>query len=166
MKRVFLLIATNLAVMVVLGVVLSIVMHVFGIQGSLDRSGNLDLKALLIISAVVGFTGSFISLAMSKWTAKRMTGAQVIEQPRNADEAWIFNTVQNLAQKAGIGMPEIAVYDAPEPNAFATGMRRDAALVAVSTGLLRSMRREEVEAEIGRASCRGRVWHEEGDGGV
>jgi heat shock protein HtpX len=149
MKRVFLLIATNLAVMVVLGVVLSIVMHVFGIQGSLDRSGNLDLKALLIISAVVGFTGSFISLAMSKWTAKRMTGAQVIEQPRNADEAWIFNTVQNLAQKAGIGMPEIAVYDAPEPNAFATGMRRDAALVAVSTGLLRSMRREEVEAVLG-----------------
>jgi heat shock protein HtpX len=149
MKRVFLLIATNLAVMVVLGVVLSIVMSVFGIQGSLDPSGNLDLKALLIISAVIGFTGSFISLAMSKWTAKRMTGAQVIEQPRNADEAWLFNTVQNFAQKAGIGMPEIAVYDAPEPNAFATGMRRDAALVAVSTGLLRSMRREEVEAVIG-----------------
>jgi len=149
MKRVFLLIATNLAVMVVLGVVLSIVMQVFGIQGTLDSSGNLDLTALLIISAVVGFTGSFISLAMSKWTAKRMTGAQVIEQPRSADEAWLFNTVQTLAQKAGIGMPEIAVYDAPEPNAFATGMRRDAALVAVSTGLLRSMRREEVEAVLG-----------------
>jgi len=149
MKRVFLLIATNLAVMVVLGVVLSIVMQVFGIQGTLDSSGNLDLRALLIISAVVGFTGSFISLAMSKWTAKRMTGAQVIEQPRSADEAWLFNTVQTLAQKAGIGMPEIAVYDAPEPNAFATGMRRDAALVAVSTGLLRSMRREEVEAVLG-----------------
>jgi heat shock protein HtpX len=149
MKRVFLLIATNLAVMIVLGVVLSIVMRVFGIQGTLDPSGNLDLTALLIISAVIGFTGSFISLAMSKWTAKRMTGAQVIEQPRNADEAWLFNTVQTLAQKAGIGMPEIAVYDAPEPNAFATGMRRDAALVAVSTGLLRSMRREEVEAVLG-----------------
>src|SRR4029453_13331093 len=117
MKRVFLLIATNLAVMVVLGIVLSIVLHVFGIQGTLDRSGNLDLKALLIISAVVGFTGSFISLAMSKWTAKRMTGAQVIEQPRSADEAWLFNTVQNLAQKGGIGMPEIAGYDAPEAPA-------------------------------------------------
>src|SRR4030095_6256883 len=149
MKRVFLLIATNLAVMVVLGVVLSIVMHFFGIQGTLDRSGNLDLKALLIISAVIGFTGSFISLAMSKWTAKRMTGAQVIEQPRNADEAWLFNTVQTLAQKAGIAMPEIAIYDSPEVNAFATGMRRDAALVAVSTGLLRNMRREEVEAVLG-----------------
>jgi len=86
---------------------------------------------------------------MSKWTAKRMTGAQVIEQPRNADEAWLFNTVQTLAQKAGIGMPEIAVYDSPEVNAFATGARRDAALVAVSTGLLRNMRREEVEAVLG-----------------
>src|SRR5262245_53581729 len=149
MKRVLLLIATNLAVMIVLGVVLSIVMHYFGIQGTLDRSGNLDLRALLIISAVIGFTGSFISLAMSKWMAKRMTGAQVIEQPRNADEAWLFNTVQTLSQKAGIAMPEIAVYDAPEMNAFATGMRRDAALVAVSTGLLRSMRREEVEAVLG-----------------
>jgi heat shock protein HtpX len=149
MKRVLLLIATNLAVMLVLGVVLSIVMHFFGIHGTLDRSGNLDLKALLIISAVIGFTGSFISLAISKWTAKRMTGAQVIEQPRNADEAWLFNTVQTLAQKAGIGMPEIAIYDSPEVNAFATGMRRDAALVAVSTGLLRNMRREEVEAVLG-----------------
>jgi len=139
MKRVLLLIATNLAVMLVLGVVLSIVMHFFGIHGTLDRSGNLDLKALLIISAVIGFTGSFISLAISKWTAKRMTGAQVIEQPRNADEAWLFNTVQTLAQKAGIGMPEIAIYDSPEVNAFATGMRRDAALVAVSTGLLRNI---------------------------
>jgi len=149
MKRVFLLIVTNLAVMLVLGVVLSIAMQFFGIQGTLDRNGNLDLKALLLISAIIGFVGSFISLAMSKWTAKRMTGAQVIEQPRNADEAWLFNTVQTLAQKAGIGMPEIAVYDSPEVNAFATGARRDAALVAVSTGLLRNMRREEVEAVLG-----------------
>ena len=149
MKRVLLLIVTNLAVMLVLGVVLSIAMQFFGIQGTLDRNGNLDLKALLLISAIIGFVGSFISLAMSKWTAKRMTGAQVIEQPRNADEAWLFNTVQTLAQKAGIGMPEIAVYDSPEVNAFATGARRDAALVAVSTGLLRNMRREEVEAVLG-----------------
>jgi heat shock protein HtpX len=149
MKRVLLLIATNLAVMIVLGVVLSIVMNLFGIHGTLGPNGTLDLKALLIISAVVGFTGSFISLAMSKWIAKRTNGAQVIEQPRNADEAWLFNTVQMLAQKSGIAMPEIAVYDSPEVNAFATGARRDAALVAVSTGLLRGMRREEVEAVLG-----------------
>jgi heat shock protein HtpX len=149
MKRIFLLVATNLAIMLVLGVVLSIVMHFFGINGTLDRSGNLDLRALLLISAVLGFGGAFISLAISKWTAKRMTGAQVIEQPRNADESWLFNTVQAQAQKAGITMPEIAIYDAPEPNAFATGARRNAALVAVSTGLLRSMRREEVEAVLG-----------------
>jgi heat shock protein HtpX len=148
MKRVFLLIATNLAVMLVLGVVLSVVLPLLGIRGTLDQAGGLDVQALLVISAVVGFTGAFISLAMSKWTAKRMTGAQVIEQPRNADEAWLFNTVQAQAQAAGIGMPEIAVWDSPEVNAFATGMRRDAALVAVSTGLLRGMRREEVEAVL------------------
>jgi len=149
MKRVLLLIATNLAIMVVLGVVVSIVLPLLGIRGTLGPGGELDLKALLVVSAILGFTGSFISLAISKWTAKRMTGAQVIEQPRNADEAWLFNTVQMLAQKAGIGMPEIAVYDSPEVNAFATGARRDAALVAVSTGLLRGMRREEVEAVLG-----------------
>jgi heat shock protein HtpX len=148
MKRVLLLIATNLAVMVVLGVVVAVVLPMFGYRGTLDATGGLNLPALLVLSAVVGFVGSFISLAMSKWTAKRMTGAQVIEQPHNADEAWLFSTVQAQAQRAGIGMPEIAVWDSPEVNAFATGMRRDAALVAVSTGLLRGMRREEVEAVL------------------
>jgi heat shock protein HtpX len=148
MKRIFLLVATNLAVMLVLGVVLAIVMPMFGITGTMDAAGGLDVRALLILSAVVGFTGAFVSLAMSKWTAKRMTGARVIEQPANADEAWLVNTVRNQAQQAGIGMPEVAIWDSPEVNAFATGMRRDAALVAVSTGLLRSMRREEVEAVL------------------
>jgi len=110
MKRVFLLIVTNLAVMLVLGVVLSIAMQFFGIQGTLDRNGNLDLKALLLISAIIGFVGSFISLAMSKWTAKRMTGAQVIEQPRNADEAWLFNTVQTSSVLLNVRTSPVGVW--------------------------------------------------------
>jgi heat shock protein HtpX len=116
----------------------------------LDEQGvNLDMRALLIFSAVFGMGGSFISLAMSKWSAKRMTGAQVIEQPRNESEAWLVNLVSNQAQAAGIGMPEVAVYDSPDVNAFATGMSRNNALVAVSTGLLNNMRRDEVEAVLG-----------------
>jgi heat shock protein HtpX len=110
---------------------------------------NLNLRALLIFSAVFGMGGSFISLAMSKWTARRMTGAQVISQPRNEAEAWLVELVSRQAQAAGIGMPEVAIYDAPDMNAFATGMSRNKALVAVSTGLLRSMRRDEVEAVLG-----------------
>lgn len=145
MKRVLLFLATNIAVLVVLSIVLSLI----GFEGIMDAQGvDLDLGALLLFSALFGFTGSLISLAISKWSAKRMTGAKVITQPANQAEAWLVDTVRRQAREAGIGMPEVAVYDAPEPNAFATGARRDNALVAVSTGLLRSMRREEVEAVL------------------
>ncbi len=145
MKRIALFLVTNLAILLVLGVVLSL----FGISGILDEQGiGLDLQALLIFSAVIGMTGSFMSLAMSKWTAKRFTGAHVIERPANETEAWLVQTVQRQAQAAGIGMPEVAIYDAPDMNAFATGARRNAALVAVSTGLLRQMNRDEVEAVL------------------
>lgn len=141
MKRVLLFLATNLAVILVLSIVLNIVFSFLGI----DRSG---IGGLLVFAAVFGFGGSFISLAMSKWMAKRSTGAVVIEQPRNATEQWLMATVARQAKTAGIGMPEVAVYDSPEMNAFATGMNRDNALVAVSTGLLRNMREDEVEAVL------------------
>jgi len=146
MKRVMLFILTNLAVILIL----SVVLNLLGVDRVLDEQGiGLDIRNLLIFAAVFGFGGSFISLAMSKWTAKRMTGARVITTPRNADEVWLVNTVKHHAEQAGIGMPEVAVYDAPDPNAFATGMRRNSSLVAVSTGLLRAMNREEVEAVLG-----------------
>jgi heat shock protein HtpX len=146
MKRVFLFVATNVAILLVL----SIALQVLGVESILKEQGSeLDLRALLIFSAVLGMGGSFISLAMSKWTAKRMTGAQVIDTPQNEAEAWLVDTVSRQAQAAGIRMPEVAVYDSPDINAFATGMRKDAALVAVSTGLLRGMRRDEVEAVLG-----------------
>jgi heat shock protein HtpX len=141
MKRIMLFLLTNLAVMLVLSIVLSIVFSVFGI----DRS---SIGGLLVLAAVFGFGGSLISLAMSKWMAKRSTGAVVIDQPQNATEQWLVSTVKRQAEKAGIGMPEVAVYDSPEMNAFATGMNRNNALVAVSTGLLRNMREEEVEAVL------------------
>ncbi len=136
-KRVALFLATNLAVLALV----SIVMAIFGI----DPATN---AGLLLFAAVFGFGGAFVSLAMSKWTAKRFTGAQVITQPRGELEQWLLATVQRQARDAGIGMPEVAVYDAPEINAFATGARRDSALVAVSTGLLRSMTRDEAEAVL------------------
>jgi heat shock protein HtpX len=146
MKRVFLFIATNIAILVVLSITLSIL----GVDRILDQQGvNLDLRALLIFAAVFGMGGSFISLAMSKWSARHMTGAEVIEQPRNETEAWLVDLVSRQAHAAGIGMPEVAVYDSPDMNAFATGMNRNNALVAVSTGLLRSMQRDEVEAVLG-----------------
>jgi heat shock protein HtpX len=146
MKRVLLFLATNLAIIVVLSISLSLL----GFQGYLDQQGvNLNLGAVLLFAAVFGMGGAFISLAISKWTAKRLTGARVIEQPADEAEAWLVQTVQRHARQAGIGDPEVAVYDAPGPNAFATGMRRNKALVAVSTGLLRGMRREEVEAVLG-----------------
>jgi heat shock protein HtpX len=142
MKRIALLIATNLAVMLVLGVIFS----VFGLGRAIGPEG-LNLTSLLVMSAVIGFTGSFISLLISKPMAKWSTGAQVIEQPRSQDEQWLLDSVKKLAQTAGIGMPEVAIYDA-EPNAFATGAFKNSALVAVSTGLLRSMSKEEVEAVL------------------
>ena len=126
MKRVFLLIATNVAVLVVLSIVASLL----GVDRFLTQNG-LNLPALLAFSAVFGFGGAFISLAMSKWMAKQSTGAQVITEPRNAAEKWLIDTVQRQARVAGIGMPEVAVFDAPEPNAFATGMNKNNALVAV-----------------------------------
>lgn len=143
MKRIFLLIATNLAVIVVLSVVASLL----GVDRFLTQNG-LNLGALLAFSAVFGFGGAFISLAMSKWMAKRSTGAKVITEPQNAAEMWLINTVQRQARSAGIGMPEVAVFDAPEPNAFATGMNRNSALVAVSTGLMRTMTQDEIEAVL------------------
>ncbi len=145
MKRIGLFIVTNLAVMLVLGGVLQLL----GVERILDERGvGLELRSLLILSLVFGMGGSLISLAISKWTAKRLTGARVLESPSTAEEIWLVETVRRQAAAAGIGMPEVAIFDSPEPNAFATGARRDAALVAVSTGLLRSMRREEVEAVL------------------
>jgi len=146
MKRIVLFLITNLAIVLVLGISL----RLLGVESLLDARGvGLDMRSLLVFALVFGMGGSFISLAMSKWTAKRLTGAQVIERPRNDAEIWLVQTVQRQAQAAGIGMPEVAVFDAPEPNAFATGARRDSALVAVSTGLLRNMNRNEVEAVLG-----------------
>jgi heat shock protein HtpX len=145
MKRVFLFIVTNLAIVLVLGIVLNLL----GVSRLLDEQGiGLDLGNLLVFAAVFGFGGAFISLAISKWTAKRMTGAKVIESPRNNQEAWLINTVRRQAEMAGIGMPEVAVYPANDINAFATGMRRNAALVAVSTGLLNAMNEQEAEAVL------------------
>jgi heat shock protein HtpX len=145
LKRVVLFVITNVAVLLTL----SISMRLLGIEGILTKAYGLDLKALLIYAGIIGFAGSFISLAMSKWSAKMLTGAQVIERPSNNSEAWLMNTVARLAEDAGIGMPEVAIYDAPEMNAFATGMNRDSALVAVSTGLLYHMDANEVEAVLG-----------------
>ncbi|MET3433360.1 heat shock protein HtpX [Herbaspirillum seropedicae] len=143
MKRILLFIATNIAVLVVMSVILSLL----GVDRFLTRSG-LNLPMLLVFSLVVGFTGSIISLLMSKTMAKWSTGARVIQTPMNGTEAWLLQTVGKLAQRAGIGMPEVAVYDG-EPNAFATGAFRDSALVAVSTGLLQGMTQDEVEAVLG-----------------
>ena len=141
MKRVFLFLATNFAILIVLGVVLSILMPVLGI----DSQSN---AGLLLFCAVFGMGGSFVSLAMSKWIAKRSVGAVVIEQPANQQEAWLIDIVKFQASQAGIGMPEVAVWDSPEINAFATGMNRNNALVAVSTGLLGSMTKDEAEAVL------------------
>ena len=143
MKRIALLILTNLAVMVVLGVVASLL----GVNRYLTSNG-LNLGALLGFAAVIGFGGAFISLLMSKPLAKMSSGVQVINEPRNADEAWLVETVRGFADKAGIGRPEVGIYEG-EPNAFATGAFKNSALVAVSTGLLHGMTREEVEAVLG-----------------
>ncbi len=140
-KRIMLFLATNLAIMVLLGIVLGIAAGPLG----LDTTGYVGL---LIISLVIGMGGAFISLAMSKTIAKWSTGAKVIEQPRNDAERWVMETTHRLADQAGIGRPEVAIYDSPDMNAFATGARKNDSLVAVSTGLLRNMRQEEVEAVL------------------
>lgn len=146
MKRIFLFLVTNLAVVLVL----SIVLRLLGVDRILDESGSgLNLTNLLVFSAVFGFGGALFSLAISKWSAKRMMGVEVIAQPRTAQEAWLVSTVQRCAQQAGIGMPEVGVFQSPEMNAFATGARRDNALVAVSSGLLERMTQREAEAVIG-----------------
>lgn len=146
MMRILLFLATNVAVLVLI----SIVFQVLGIESILAENGvDLDLGALLVMSAVIGFAGSFISLALSKFMAKRAMGVQVIDQPSNRTEQWLVDTVRRQAEAAGIGMPEVGVFDSPQPNAFATGMRRNDALVAVSTGLLRQMDAGEVEAVLG-----------------
>ncbi|NLG76689.1 MAG: protease HtpX [Xanthomonadaceae bacterium] len=145
MKRILLFVATNVAVLLVL----SVTLRLLGVDSILDERGaGLDLNSLLIFSAVLGFSGSLISLAISKWTAKRMMGVRVIEQPSNATEAWLLDTVRRQAQQVGIGMPEVGIFESPEMNAFATGPRRDNALVAVSTGLLAGMSRREAEAVL------------------
>lgn len=146
MKRIFLFLVTNIAVLLVL----SITLRLLGVDRILDAQGTgLDYNSLLIMAGVIGFGGSFISLLISKWMAKHATGAHVIEVPSNNTERWLVDTVQRHAQRAGIGMPEVAVYDAPEINAFATGWNKDAALVAVSTGLLNNMSQDEAEAVLG-----------------
>lgn len=146
MKRVFLFVVTNLAIVLVL----SLVLNLLGVGRILDEQGvGLNLYNLVVFAAVFGFGGSLISLAISKWTAKRLTGARTIETPRGELETWLVETVRRQAAEAGIGMPEVAIYDSPDVNAFATGARRNSALVAVSTGLLRQMTRDEAEAVLG-----------------
>jgi heat shock protein HtpX len=144
MKRIFLFVITNLAILLML----SITLRLLGVDRILNEQGGIDFNSLLIMSAVIGFGGSFISLAMSKWSAKNMTGAVVIEQPSDPTERWLVETVRRHAERVGIGMPEVAIYDAPDLNAFATGMDRDNSLVAVSTGLLHNMSKDEVEGVL------------------
>jgi heat shock protein HtpX len=145
MKRIFLFLATNLAIVIVL----SITLRLLGFERILDEQGvDLNLNALLLFASVFGFGGSFISLAISKWMAKKTTGAVVIETPSNNAERWLVDTVRRQAQQAGIGMPEVAIYQSPDINAFATGANRNNALVAVSTGLLSNMTQDEAEAVL------------------
>ncbi|MGZ8929035.1 MAG: protease HtpX [Methylobacter sp.] len=146
MMRIFLFIATNAAILVVV----SIVFNVLGLSSALDAQGvDLNLNALLIMSAIIGMTGSFISLAMSKWSAKRAMGVYVIEQPQNQTEQWLVSIVSRQARQAGIDMPEVGIFQTPDANAFATGMSKNSSLVAVSTGLLQNMSPDEVEAVVG-----------------
>ncbi len=144
MKRIFLFILTNLAVLFVI----SITLRLLGVDKILNESGGINFNALLLMSAVMGFAGSLISLFLSKWSAKRMVGAQVITNPIDPTERWLMETVHKQAQAAGIGMPEVAIYEAPDVNAFATGWNRNNALVAVSSGLLHNMSRDEIEAVL------------------
>ncbi len=143
MKRVFYFLLTNIAIMLVL----SVTMRLLGVGPYLTANG-MNYTSLLIFSGVMGFGGAFISLAISKWSAKRMSGAVVIEQANTQTERWLIATVQQQAKKVGIKMPEVAIFDSPEMNAFATGMTKNSSLVAVSTGLLRGMTQDEVEAVL------------------
>ncbi len=144
MKRIFLFILTNIAVLLVINITL----RLLGVDRWMDQSGGINFTALLVLSAVIGFAGSIVSLFMSKWMAKQSVGAQVITNPFDPTERWLVDTVRRQAQAAGIGMPEVAIYDAPDVNAFATGWNRNDALVAVSTGLLNSMSKDEAEAVL------------------
>lgn len=143
MKRIIYFLATNLAIMLVL----SFTMRVLGVEPYLNANG-LDLGNLLVFAAIMGFGGAFISLAISKWTAKRMSGAVVIEEPRTQTEIWLMKTVRQQADAVGIKMPEVAVFNSPEVNAFATGMTKNSSLVAVSSGLLNAMTKDEAEAVL------------------
>lgn len=145
MRRIALFLGTNIAVLLLL----SIICHLFGVDTWAAQRGYGGMTGLLVFAAIFGMGGAFISLAMSKWIAKRSTGARVIEQPANETERWLVDVVRRHAQAAGIGMPEVAIYDAPEMNAFATGMSRDKALVAVSSGLLQQMDRDQITAVLG-----------------
>ena len=145
MMRILLFLATNVAVLIVI----SVVFRLLGLDSLLLESGGIDMGALLIMAAIIGFSGSLISLFLSKTLAKHGMGVHVIEQPSNRLEQWLMETVARQAEQAGIGMPEVGIFDSPEPNAFATGWNRNEALVAVSTGLLHHMREDEVEAVIG-----------------
>jgi len=144
MKRIFLFLATNMAIVLVL----SLTMRLLGVEPYLTANG-LNLTSLLIFAAVMGFGGSLISLAISKWMAKKSMGVRVIETPSNSTEFWLVETVKKYAADAGIGMPEVGIFDTPEANAFATGMNKNNALVAVSSGLLQHMSKGEAEAVIG-----------------
>ncbi len=146
MLRIGLFLATNFAIMLLI----SIIFQLFGLEGILAENGvDLNLTALLLMSGVIGFGGSIISLLMSKWLAKRSMGVQIIETPANQTEQWLVETVRQQAQQAGIGMPEVGIFDSPTPNAFATGANKNNALVAVSSGLLQQMTRDEAEAVVG-----------------
>jgi heat shock protein HtpX len=146
MMRILLFLATNVAIMVVISIVFSLL----GISGTLDAQGiDLNLNALLVLSAVIGMSGSFISLAISKWMAKKSMGVHVIERPQNKTEQWLINTVSKQAKEVGIDMPEVGIFDTPDLNAFATGMSKNSSLVAVSSGLLNNMSQDEAEAVIG-----------------
>jgi len=145
MMRLALFLGTNIAVLLLISIVFSLL----GIDGILAQNGvDLDLNALLIFSAVIGMSGSFISLAISKWMAKRSMGVMVIDAPSNRTESWLVETVRQQSERANIGMPEVGIFDSPQPNAFATGMNKNNALVAVSSGLLNNMERAEVEAVL------------------
>lgn len=144
MKRIFLFLVTNFAIVLML----SVIAHLLGLDRYLAARGG-NLGGLLAVSALFGFGGSLISLFISKWMAKRSMGVEVIETPQSEEERWLVETVRAHAERAGIGMPEVGIFDSPQPNAFATGASRNNALVAVSTGLLHSMRRNEVDAVLG-----------------